>query len=114
MIFDLAALGLTAEQVAGVVSVLETEGDARRSKARDKKRRRRRDMPESAWLRLRRVVFARDGKVCRYCASTDGPFHIDHVIPLSRGGTHDLGNLAVACHGCNSAKSGKLLSEWAR
>lgn len=31
--------------------------------------------------------------------------HIDHVIPLCKGGTDDLGNLVVACADCNLRKS---------
>jgi len=32
-------------------------------------------------------------------------FHIEHVIPESKGGASDLGNLAWACPGCNLHKS---------
>ncbi|MEO1300160.1 MAG: HNH endonuclease, partial [Cyanobacteria bacterium J06636_16] len=32
------------------------------------------------------------------------PFSIEHIIPLSRGGTNDLDNLALACQGCNNHK----------
>ena len=31
-------------------------------------------------------------------------FNIDHIIPLSRGGSSDLNNLALACSGCNAHK----------
>jgi 5-methylcytosine-specific restriction endonuclease McrA len=37
--------------------------------------------------------------------------HIDHIIPLSRGGTHTLGNLAPACPVCNRTKSNGTLEE---
>lgn len=47
---------------------------------------------------------------CIYCG---GKFeHIDHVIPLSRGGSHSIGNLAPSCAGCNISKGSKLISEW--
>lgn len=47
---------------------------------------------------------------CAYC---DAPSeHIDHVIPLSRGGRHSIGNLTGACAKCNQSKSNKLLIEW--
>lgn len=39
---------------------------------------------------------------------------IDHVVPLSRGGKHELSNLVLACRACNSSKGSKLLSEWHR
>jgi 5-methylcytosine-specific restriction endonuclease McrA len=34
---------------------------------------------------------------------------IDHVIPVSMGGTHDLANLAAAHRICNTKKSNRSL-----
>lgn len=48
---------------------------------------------------------------CYYC-SKSAKLTIDHVVPLSRGGLHTLGNLVMACSSCNSSKGGKLLIEW--
>lgn len=59
----------------------------------------------------RRYVFARDGELCKYCGDFDGPFHIDHVVPWSRGGTHDPDNLRVACAKCNLSKSDRTPQE---
>jgi 5-methylcytosine-specific restriction endonuclease McrA len=42
-----------------------------------------------------------------------GERHVDHVIPLSRGGRHEAGNLAIACKRCNLTKADKLCSELA-
>jgi 5-methylcytosine-specific restriction endonuclease McrA len=42
------------------------------------------------------------GGACFYCA---GPHeHDDHFIPISRGGTNELGNLVPACASCNTSK----------
>lgn len=49
---------------------------------------------------------------CRYCSDLTGPFEVDHVRPLSRGGTNDRENLACACVSCNTQKSNMLLHEW--
>ena len=62
-------------------------------------------MPKS----LRQKIFKRDGWFCRYCSSDEGPFHIDHIIPVSKGGTDDEDNLCVACVPCNLSKSDKTL-----
>ncbi len=34
---------------------------------------------------------------------------VDHIVPPSDGGETELGNLALACQGCNGAKSTKRL-----
>lgn len=48
---------------------------------------------------------------CFYCGSKDS-ITMDHVVPLSRGGSHGIGNLVPACAKCNSSKGNKYLSEW--
>lgn len=48
---------------------------------------------------------------CFYCGSTDQPT-IDHKMPLSRGGTHDLDNLCRACLSCNSRKRAMTSEEY--
>lgn len=63
-------------------------------------------------MALRAEVYARDGMVCAYCSDTAGPFEIDHVHPVIRGGTDDPSNLAVACAPCNRSKGAKLVAEW--
>lgn len=50
---------------------------------------------------------------CYYCnCKLDNGYHVDHVIPLSRGGTNDPSNLVIACPTCNQSKGAKLLHEW--
>lgn len=71
----------------------------------------RREMPAD-WLAIRERIFARDGEVCRYCATTDGPFHIDHIAPLRHGGSHDDDNLCVACATCNVSKKDRTPEQW--
>lgn len=44
---------------------------------------------------------------CAYCL---GPAcEIDHVVPISKGGTHTLDNVVSACRSCNAKKSNKSL-----
>lgn len=32
------------------------------------------------------------------------PFSVEHIIPISKGGSSDLPNLALSCQGCNNHK----------
>lgn len=50
--------------------------------------------------------------VCVYCGCENGPYHIDHIIPSSRGGTADVSNLALACAPCNISKRDRTPEEW--
>lgn len=50
---------------------------------------------------------------CIYCGSKNS-IQADHVIPISKGGVHSVGNLVPACRKCNQSKSNKLLSQWKR
>lgn len=57
------------------------------------------------------VLAAFNGK-CAYC-DADGRMTIEHLTPLSRQGTNQVGNIAPACHPCNSRKSDQTAEEFA-
>lgn len=57
-------------------------------------------------------IFAQQEGKCAYCQKPLVAYHIDHIVPLSRGGTNWPDNLALACQSCNCSKKDKLLSEW--
>lgn len=48
---------------------------------------------------------------CAYCYRLCDVV-IDHIVPVSRGGTKFLWNLAPACWSCNASKSDMTLHEW--
>lgn len=48
---------------------------------------------------------------CFYCQSAD-KITLDHVVPISRGGRHSIGNLVAACSSCNSSKNNRFITEW--
>lgn len=50
---------------------------------------------------------------CVYCGVyKPNQMHIDHVVPIARGGLHEESNLVSACAKCNQSKGSKLVSEW--
>jgi len=63
----------------------------------------------STWQEIVAAVRERAGQRCEYCgmhqALQGATFHVEHVIPKSRGGPTELHNLAWACVSCNLHKS---------
>lgn len=55
--------------------------------------------------RVRYEVLRRDNYTCRYCRSAENPLTIDHLVPVSLGGSDDPSNLVAACKDCNAGKS---------
>lgn len=50
---------------------------------------------------------------CWWCGEQVGNnFHVDHRVPLSRGGSNRIDNLVISCPPCNLSKGPKLPSEW--
>lgn len=65
-------------------------------------------MTERDWLRLVRRY---EGK-CAYCGTKPDVLHMDHLIPLKRGGRHSIGNVIPSCQPCNSAKGTWIPYAW--
>lgn len=53
------------------------------------------------------------GHACAYCGAQHD-LHIDHFIPLAKGGTHAASNLVPACSACNSSKCDSDPEQWYR
>jgi 5-methylcytosine-specific restriction protein A len=76
--------------------------------------RRRRHLVLSAPTKARSIsvgrrtrILARDGFRCRRCGNgpKDERLLIDHVVPVSRGGSNDDSNLQTLCEPCNQGKA---------
>lgn len=73
------------------------------------------DRPASQPSNRRRVisgttranVLIRDGNKCLHCGSTQH-LCMDHIHPVSKGGTNDEENLQTLCRSCNSKKGAKV------
>ena len=56
---------------------------------------------------VRWEVLERGGHKCAACGATsaDGAkLEVDHVVPVSEGGTDEMSNLRVLCFGCNRGR----------
>jgi 5-methylcytosine-specific restriction endonuclease McrA len=57
------------------------------------------------------VLFERDNGICGICASQiKDDFHVDHIVPLSRGGSHSYDNTQIAHPRCNLSKGSRTVS----
>lgn len=61
--------------------------------------------------KLRFSIFERDNFTCQYCGKTppDVMLNVDHIVPVSKGGTDDPENLRTSCFECNSGKGAKRI-----
>lgn len=60
---------------------------------------------------MRYDVLKRDGFRCQLCGATakDGiKLHVDHIIPISKGGKTEMQNLRTLCERCNLGKGNKI------
>ena len=62
---------------------------------------------------LATIRLAQDGK-CKACDAdlTETGEHIDHELPLSRGGSNGPGNIQLLCPSCNLSKNDRTMEEW--
>jgi 5-methylcytosine-specific restriction endonuclease McrA len=61
---------------------------------------------------VQRQYQAQKGK-CYWCGKdVSNVYHLDHVIPLAKGGSNGPENLVIACPSCNLSKRDKLPHEW--
>lgn len=74
------------------------------------------DVKRASDARRRGTPYTQDGRdyikliaddPCVYCGGPGGT--VDHIDPVSRGGSGDMDNLAAACQSCNSSKKEKRL-----
>lgn len=53
------------------------------------------------WNTVRHAVYTRDNHRCRNCGARNVELHAHHIVPLSRGGTNQMGNLKTLCRSCH-------------
>ena len=75
----------------------------------------------SKWIRPTRrlALYLRDKFTCLYCkrdlhGARPADVTLDHLVPLSRGGTHGNENLVTSCKMCNSQRQDRDWRAFAR
>jgi 5-methylcytosine-specific restriction endonuclease McrA len=62
---------------------------------------------------IARLFKRQDGR-CVYCNARLERYEVDHIIPVSRGGSNWPSNLQLLCMRCNRSKQNKLPEEFSR
>ena len=63
----------------------------------------------TAWWK---AYLALAGGRCAYCHASEETLTVEHIEPLSRGGTNTADNLLPVCADCNQAKADLTLAEF--
>jgi len=61
---------------------------------------------DRTWRKIRERILIRDSYLCQYCGRDANS--IDHLIPVSKGGTDDEWNLLSCCISCNSSRGNRM------
>ena len=72
-----------------------------------------REVKRPATFFNRYVILERDKFTCQYCGrkAPNVALEVDHIIPVSKGGSDESTNLITACFECNTQKRNKLALE---
>lgn len=61
------------------------------------------------WARIRLAIIRRDAALCQPCRAlgriTPNCREVDHIVPVSRGGTAHPSNLQTICRACHARKT---------
>jgi 5-methylcytosine-specific restriction endonuclease McrA len=102
-----------AKKAEKKLNIIETADDIGNKKAKAEKKESQRKMREIEDIMM---ILIRDDWTCKICGERvnlykeNNPLkaHIDHIFPISRGGTSNWTNLQTLCRTCNLKKGAKV------
>lgn len=68
-------------------------------------------------VQIEQLLYQSQQGCCFYCGEqldweNRKNSHLDHMVPISRGGSHGIENWCLACAGCNCRKQGRTAKEF--
>ena len=64
---------------------------------------------DDAEYRRNRALIRKQQRYCVWCGTagtTNNRLYVDHIVPVSKGGSHKLENLRVLCQNCHKTRRG--------
>ena len=61
---------------------------------------------------VREYLLEKFNRTCVYCGTKQGPTHLDHFHPKSKGGSDRVSNLVLSCVKCNQKKDNQLPADF--
>lgn len=65
---------------------------------------------DDAEYRRNRKIIRKQQRYCVWCGTagtSSNKLQVDHIVPLSKGGSHHLSNLRILCQNCHKLRQGK-------
>ena len=101
-----------AEDRTSLQEVLALQGSALQEVA-DPQNKRKKSNRTGIGPKIRHEIFLRDCFTCQQCGASPSKnqsvvIEVDHIMPVSKGGTNDKSNLQTLCDVCNSGKGNSV------
>lgn len=91
----------------------ETHKDYFYNKARERKNNQLKRSDGTITLDTELKILEAQNYLCDYCGDDiSKKKHLDHILPLDKGGLHTITNIHFTCSSCNLSKGAKLEEEW--
>ena len=58
---------------------------------------------------VREYILEKWNRTCAYCNAEQVPLEVEHIVPRSKGGSHKISNLTLACRACNQKKGSESI-----